>query len=292
MSQAEKDASEARLRGQIEAYHEAALVYAAVKLRLAEKMDARLWTAEGLATALDLSAPHLHRFLRALCTIGLCEEHDGGSFTLTPFGRTLTRHSGLGQKVQIVIEQYWLPWANLIATLPAGRPAFDQVFGMSVFDWRRQHPEQGALFASYLAKETQSDHDAILAVVGVSEIDTIVELIGASTAPIAELQPGADLYLLRGVIQNYDDEGAVAILRRCRQVMPDGARLVIVERLLPDRAMDDPASIMLDLHMMTITGGRARSLAEFEALLSQAGLALSNVRSTRSELSIIETVPR
>jgi hypothetical protein len=48
---------------------------------------------------------------------------------------------------------------------------------------------------------------------------------------------------------------------------------------------------MLDLHMMAITGGRARSLAEFEALLAEAGLAMSNVTAMRSGLSILEASP-
>jgi hypothetical protein len=48
---------------------------------------------------------------------------------------------------------------------------------------------------------------------------------------------------------------------------------------------------MLDLHMMTITGGRVRSLAEFEELLSQAGLKLSKVTPTRAGLTIIEAAP-
>jgi hypothetical protein len=73
--------------------------------------------------------------------------------------------------------------------------------------------------------------------------------------------------------------------------MPAGARLAIIEQLLPERAADGPAAIMLDLHMMTITGGRARSLAEFEALLTEAGLALSKATPTRSGLTIIEAVP-
>ena len=60
-----------------------------------------------------------------------------------------------------------------------------------------------------------------------------------------------------------DDAGALAILRNCREAMPEGAKLAIIERLLPERAADDPAAIMIDLHMMTITGGRARSLADF-----------------------------
>jgi hypothetical protein len=74
--------------------------------------------------------------------------------------------------------------------------------------------------------------------------------------------------------------------------MPAGSRLIVIERLLPERATDDPAAIMLDLHMMAIAGGRARSLAEFEALLAETGLALTKVTATRSGLAIIEAVRR
>jgi hypothetical protein len=73
--------------------------------------------------------------------------------------------------------------------------------------------------------------------------------------------------------------------------MPDGTRLAIIERVMPERAADDIAAIMLDLHMMTVTGGRVRSLAEFEELLSQAGLTLSKVTPTRAGLTIIEAAP-
>ena len=69
-----------------------------------------------------------------------------------------------------------------------------------------------------------------------------------------------------------------------------GARLAIIERLMPERASDDPSAVMVDLHMMTITGGRARSLAEFEALLAQAGLKLTKVTPTRLGLAIVEAV--
>ena len=79
---------------------------------------------------------------------------------------------------------------------------------------------------------------------------------------------------------------ARAILANCRAAMPDGAKLAVIERLLPERASHDPTAIMLDLHMMAITGGRARSLADFAALLSQAGLALAKVTPTSSGLSI------
>ncbi len=59
---------------------------------------------------------------------------------------------------------------------------------------------------------------------------------------------------------------------------------------MPERAADDPGAVMVDLHMMTITGGRTRSLADFQALLAQAGLRLAKATPTTSGLAIIEAV--
>jgi hypothetical protein len=58
---------------------------------------------------------------------------------------------------------------------------------------------------------------------------------------------------------------------------------------MPERATDDPAAVMLDLHMMAITGGRARRLAEMEALLASAGLSAAKISATENGLSLIET---
>jgi hypothetical protein len=317
---------EDRLRGQIEAYHEAALVYAAVKLGLPDRLAAGPATGERLAETLGLSAPHLVRFLHGLCSIGVCEERPEGAFELTPGGHSLRSGSPsrLAEKVEIVVGQYWWPWANFASSLKIGKPAFEQCFGMNVFDWRAKHADQGNLFDSYLAKETGAQLGAIVEALDFSGVGTVA-VVQAHTqfaaAPFdqarmvelsqpfrplldaakrVEFVPGnplegipvtADLYMLQGVLQQYADADALTILSNCRAAMPDGAKLAIIERLLPERAADDPAAIMLDLHMMTITGGRARSLAEFEELLTQAALSLANVATTRSGPSIIEAVP-
>jgi hypothetical protein len=101
----------------------------------------------------------------------------------------------------------------------------------------------------------------------------------------------ADLYLLKNVLQQWDGGDAVAILRNCRSAMPEGARLAIIERPMPERAVDDPAAVMVDLHMMTITGGRTRSVAEFTALLWEAGLTPVKTTPTTSGLAVIEAIP-
>ena len=114
---------EDRLRRQIEAYHEAALVYAAVTLGLPDRLAAGSATGEELAESLGLSAPHLVRFLRGLCSIGVCQELPDGAFALAPGGQSLRSGSPsrLAEKVQIVVGQYWWPWAEF--RLRASRPA-------------------------------------------------------------------------------------------------------------------------------------------------------------------------
>jgi hypothetical protein len=330
---------EDRLRKQIEAYHEAALVYAAVKLGLPDRLAAGPATGAELGEALGLSTPHLSRFLRGLCGIGICEELPDGAFALTLGGHALMSGSPsrLAEKVQIVVGQYWWPWANVVSNLKTGKPAFEQSFGMRVSDWRAKHAEQGALFDSYLAKETLAQAAPIVTALDLSGTTCLADIGGGYGGLLAALliahpdieailfdrpqtieaakpflqslgvaarvtfEAGdflaaipvqADLYLLKGVLQQWDDAEALAILRNCRAAMPDGAKLAIIERLLPARAVDDPAAIMLDLHMMTITGGRARSLAEFTKLLSETGFALSKVTRTSAGLSILEIFAR
>jgi hypothetical protein len=333
----EQGSFEERLRLQIEAYHEAALVYAAVKLGLPDRMGTRAWTSEQLTAELGLSPPHLLRFLRGLSTLGICEELPDGSFALAPAGQSLQSGapSRLAEKVRIVVEQYWQPWANLVSCLETGKPAFDHVFGMTVWDWRRQHAEQGDIFNSYLAKETLAQADSILEALDASCVRTIADIGGGGglIAAVVRANPQvqgilfdrpqtletakrflqslgvaervqcmsgdflsavevqADLYLLKSVLQQWDDADSLTILRNCRSATQDAARLLVIERLIPERALADPAAIMVDLHMMTITGGRVRSREQFEALLSQAGFTLAKVMPTRSGLTIIDAVP-
>jgi O-methyltransferase len=101
----------------------------------------------------------------------------------------------------------------------------------------------------------------------------------------------ADIYFVNGVLQRYGDTEARIIVENCRNAMKPSAKLIVYERLMPEKVMDDPDAIMLDLHMMTITGGRVRTKAEIEELLTSAGLSVTNVQRTYGGLAFIEAVP-
>ncbi len=102
---------------------------------------------------------------------------------------------------------------------------------------------------------------------------------------------GADRYLLKSILHNWDDANCAAILTQCRAAAPAHARLLLVERVRPDRAAPgerDEGVARTDLNMLAGLGGRERTLDEFRALLSAAGFRIVDVRPTGFEFSLIE----
>ena len=101
------------------------------------------------------------------------------------------------------------------------------------------------------------------------------------------LPPGGDVYVLSGVLHNWPDDEAATILRRCREAMADGARLLVVEALRPAVPAAAPPVIFMDLLMLVLHGGRERSESEYRALLSAAGFELERVAPTSSQLRVL-----
>jgi hypothetical protein len=101
---------------------------------------------------------------------------------------------------------------------------------------------------------------------------------------------GGDVYVLKNIIHDWNDEDALPILRNVRTAIADQGRLVLLEMVLPQRSSPH-FSIMLDLEMLVTVGGRERTRAEYANLLSRAGFRLDRVIETVTPVSIIEAVP-
>jgi O-methyltransferase domain/Dimerisation domain len=110
----------------------------------------------------------------------------------------------------------------------------------------------------------------------------------------ASLPGGGDAYLLSRVINSFDNQRAIAILQNCRRVITQSSKLLLVERVLPDRVEHSIVAqgpVLSDLNMMVISGGRERTGAEHRALLEAAGFILTKIIPTQSEVSVIECAP-
>jgi len=103
--------------------------------------------------------------------------------------------------------------------------------------------------------------------------------------------PGADAYILCGVVHDWDDNGVITILRNCRRAMTKNGRLLLVDMVVPDTDSKS-FSKLLDLNMLVMTGGRERTQAEFCGLLDASDYRLTRIVPTMAPQSVIEAVPK
>jgi O-methyltransferase domain/Dimerisation domain len=103
---------------------------------------------------------------------------------------------------------------------------------------------------------------------------------------------GGDIYLMKKIIHDWDDERARAILANCRAAMAGNGRLLLLEQvILPGNG--SAFGNVADLQMLVMTpGGRERTEAQYRTLLAAAGLELARIIPTECPLSIIEAMPR
>ena len=106
----------------------------------------------------------------------------------------------------------------------------------------------------------------------------------------ASIPVEADAYFLRHIIHDWDDEKAGLILRNIRTSMPQGARLLVVEHVLPPG--NEPSfGKLLDLNMLLLPGGVERTADEFRRLYEVAGFRLTRIVPAEGDLSVIEGQP-
>jgi hypothetical protein len=101
---------------------------------------------------------------------------------------------------------------------------------------------------------------------------------------------GADAYLLKAVIHDWDDEKSLTILRNVRTAIAADGKLLLMELVLPEGAPPHPG-MLVDLEMLVHAGGRERTASEYRDLLYRAGFRLSRVIPTAGPMSIVEAVP-
>jgi hypothetical protein len=101
-----------------------------------------------------------------------------------------------------------------------------------------------------------------------------------------QVPTGADVYILNGVIHDWNDSESSVILGKVRQAMKPGARLAVLDDIIPDTPQFSFGK-WLDLLMLTIPGGRERTEVEFRELLSSAGFDLEDVVATPAPVSIL-----
>jgi hypothetical protein len=101
--------------------------------------------------------------------------------------------------------------------------------------------------------------------------------------------PIGDIYMLRQIIHDWDDERALMILRNCAIAMRPNGRVLVIEVIITPGPASS-AGKFLDLQMMVMNGGRQRTEEEYRQLFAAAGLRLTRALPTASTISVVEGV--
>jgi orsellinic acid C2-O-methyltransferase len=102
-----------------------------------------------------------------------------------------------------------------------------------------------------------------------------------------------DAVLLKSVLHDWDDDDAVRILRRAREALGPGGRVLVVERIMPAQVQDLPehrTTVRSDLNMLVGLGGRERTVADYDDLLRAAGLLRRHTWPAAAAFSLMEAV--
>jgi hypothetical protein len=107
---------------------------------------------------------------------------------------------------------------------------------------------------------------------------------------------GADAYVLGHIIHDWNDAKAGRILDNLRRAMSSGARLLVVEYVIPEAAAVSSGNgtslgKWLDVHMLVAVGGLERTEAEYRRLFAAHGFRLTRVVPTAADISVIEGRP-
>src|SRR5262249_153113 len=130
----------------IRGYWTTQAIYVVAELRIADLLADGPKSPEELARSAEVHSALLYRVLRALASIGIFREDQQGRFELTPLAETLRSEGGQRAYAMLHGRELYQSWFRLLDALRSGRPAFEEAFGKSAFDYLTEHPERGAIF--------------------------------------------------------------------------------------------------------------------------------------------------
>ncbi|WP_308405306.1 methyltransferase [Streptomyces sp. B93] len=162
-------------------------------LRIADHVAAGVTDVDGLASAAGCDADALSRVLRHLVGKGLFEETSPGRFGLNEAAEGLlddTAHRGLTQRLGLDLDGFGgrmaHAWSTLLTTVRTGKPAYQDLFGLPLWEDLDAHPDIAAEFDELMANEYVSDPE-VLVHSDWESVETVVDVGGGTGTLLAEI---------------------------------------------------------------------------------------------------------
>jgi hypothetical protein len=159
------------------------IVYVATKLSLADHLAKDPMTAEQLAGPTGTHSPSLYRLMRTLASLGILTEDESHRFALTPVGEAMkTGAPGCARATILTIASDWWirGFGELMYSVQTGKPGFEKMLGMPIFDWFAKNPKEASLFNETMVGIHGGEPEAVAAAYDFSGLKTIVDVGGGT----------------------------------------------------------------------------------------------------------------
>lgn len=249
-----------RLAEVVTGYRASQVVGAVARFRIADRLANGPLTIDQLAVRLDIPHDPLYRLLRAAATVGVIEEVAPRTFALAPLGHPLRSEvtgSLRSWAVAATSPGHWLPWGRLPHAVVSRRAQTGATLGCGIFEYYRQQPDEGRLFAQAMSGLTELVAAEVARRYDFSGLRLAVDVGGSQGALLAGVLEASPH--LRGIV--YDLPEVVDAAReylstrqlspRCEVVagdffrsVPPGGDVYLLKHVLHDWP-DDEASVIL-----------------------------------------------
>jgi len=301
-------------------------LHVVAELGVADHLGETPRPAEILARESDCDANALARMLRLLAVAGVFEATPEG-WRHTELSRLLRSAHPQSMRAFARMMGGSVQWAalgELAHAARTGQAAVERIVPGGLWAHFKGHPEDAHIFDAAMTSKSIAEIAAVIPAFDFTPYGTIADIGGGrghvlaavlQAAPAArgilfdlprvvaevkagarlEVQggdffrdglPAADAYIVSQVLHDWPDEPARAILRAVRRAASPGAHLLVMEQILADTPGPHPSKV-LDVVMLTLTGGRERTRTEYEALMDAEGFRFERAVPTASPVSVL-----
>lgn len=305
-------------------------LHVVAEMGIADHLEETPMTASALAQSAGCDAAALERMLRLLAVAAVFEKR-GEAWAHTELSRLLRTDHPQSMRAFLRMIGDRLQWAaagELQHAARTGLAAAEKIVPGGSWAYYRDHPDEARVFDAAMTAKSQAEIAALIPACDFTRYGVIADIGGGrghilsaalASAPrakgilfdlphvvgalapsprielrggdfFADALPAADAYILGNVLHDWADAEAVAILSSIRRTAPPGSELLVLESVL----LEGPGphvSKVLDIIMLSATGGRERTESEYRTLLAEGGFRLDRVVPTRSPTSVLVGTP-
>ena len=243
----------------INGFWAAQVACAAAALSLPDHLASGPMTAEELARAADAHGPSVRRLLRAMASLGLCDQEPDGRFSLTEAGgylRADTTGSVRGRAL-FTGDMLWKQFGDLTHQVKAGARTGAVISGQEGFESLRREPERLHAFQQAMAESSTIAAREAMQVHDFGRSRRVLDLGGGYGGVLAELlrthpaQTGAvfDLDFLEAGANVYlERAGATGRARFLGgsffEAVPGGFDLILMKFIIHDWGDEEAHAIL------------------------------------------------